>query len=61
MSVIISFVSETDDIPLGEGVRRNFGDEYLKEKDKRAREISKSARGELDAACMKIINEFSKK
>lgn len=58
---VILTVSDTDDIPLGENVRKNFGPDYLKKADERLNGYLDRMKPGILEGCRKIIKRFSEK
>lgn len=55
----ILFVSDTDSIPIGEDIRKNYGAEYLKRADKELYEYIKDMKPTIFRACKEIVEKIS--
>ena len=52
-------VSDTDDIPLGENVRKNFGPDYLKKADEKLKEYLDLMKPGILKGCKELVKKFS--
>ncbi len=60
-NTFILTVSDTDDIPLGENVRKNYGSDYLKEADEKMNRYLDHMKQGILESCQEIIKKYSSK
>ncbi len=58
-NIFVLVSSDTEDVPLDENVRKNFGSDYLKEKEAELNSYLDEMKGRILEDCRKVIEKFS--